>query len=202
MKVGVTPAYYLWLPQTLSYWLNNVDGDCVTAEEAAAKATTGILISDAEVERWAQRNGVLNGADTYDVLQLMTTAGFQQDGNTYNDGPATSVDFTDLPTLQNAIAQGPLKVTVAATQLENTVGTVNGWLGEGFSQDSSYDHNISAFGFGTVAQLLQFLGGTLPMGVDGTKPGIAVFTWDTIGVLDYQSFVNITSDASLRTPRP
>jgi hypothetical protein len=79
-------------------WLNQTDGDCVTAEEAFAKATSGILISDTTVQTWATINGVLNGADLDQVLQLMQTAGFSQDGDTLNDGPPTSVDWQ--PTVQ------------------------------------------------------------------------------------------------------
>jgi hypothetical protein len=201
---GATPAQFITIPPQLSYWLNNVDGDCVTAEEAFAKACCSpeIFISDAEVKTWATKNGVMNGAIILDVIQTMETAGFSQDGNLYNDGTPASVDWTNTSLFQNAISQGPIKLGVAATQLQTVVGTTNGWLGTGFtpvSQDQE-DHCISACGYGPIAWLLGQLGAAVPAGVDGTKPGYAVFTWDTIGVLDVASLNAITFEAWLRTP--
>lgn len=198
--IGATPAQYLIVPSLLSFWLNNLDGDCVTAEEAFLKACSGVFIADAVVQAWATKNGVLNGADLVSVMTWMQTAGFPQDGNTYNDGGHVSVDWTTAAVLTNAIAQGPVKIGVAATQLENAVGNSNGWLATGFRTDQNLDHCISVCGFGTIAWLLQQLGGVLPSNVDGTQPGYAVFTWNTIGVLDVPSLLAITGEAWLRNP--
>jgi len=83
---GPTPPQVLYKPSKLSFWLNNQDGDCVTAEEAFAKAChqPEIFISDAEVGKWAKQHNVLNGANLVDVLDAMTTKGFQQGGHTYD----------------------------------------------------------------------------------------------------------------------
>lgn len=202
--VGVTPPEKLWLPTKLDFWLNDVDGDCVTAEEAFAKATYSpeIFITDATVQTWATANGVLNGADLITVLDEMQTGGFQQDGVTYDDGAPTAVDWANASVLQNAIAQGPVKIGVAADQLENVVPDppVNGWLATGFNEDQNEDHCVSLAGYGSIAWLASQLGGTVPSGVDGAQPGYAMFTWSSVGIIDVPSLIAITWEAWLRTP--
>jgi len=202
---GRTPPQFAIIPSQLSYWLNDKYGDCVTAEEAFAKAcySPEIFIQDATVQTWATANGVLNGAYLLQVIEMMESNGFQQDGYTYNDGTATSIDWTDAPTLQNAISQGPVKIGVAADQLENVVPInppSNGWFATGFTSDQNEDHCVSLCGYGTISWLAQQLGVSVPSGVDGTQPGYLLFTWDTIGIIDVPSMLAITSEAWLRTP--
>lgn len=196
--VGPTPDRHLIVPQKLSVWLNDTYGDCVTAEEAFAKACSGIFVSDSEVKRWASQHGVLNGAMLDEVLDWMAASGFSQDGNTYNDGGKVSVDYTNPDAMANALFQGPVKLGVAAGQLN--IGNHNGWFLNGLRRDGNEDHSTAACGYGPVGWLLQQLGGTLPSGYDGNKPGYAFFTWGTIGVMDAQSLVNITGEAWLRVP--
>jgi hypothetical protein len=202
--VGATPAQWLWKPVQISMWLNATYGDCVTAEEAFAKACNvpEIFIPDATVLAWATTNGALNGADLTTVLDIMQSAGFPQDGNLYNDGPFNSVDWTNTAALQNAIATGPVKIGVAADQLENAVPNppVNGWVATGFQPDSNEDHCTSLCGFGSIAWLVSQLGGSVPSGVDGTQPGYGLFTWDSIGVIDVPSLLAICAEAWLRLP--
>ena len=200
----VTPAWWLWEPAKLSMWLNDVDGDCVTAEEAFAKACNlpEIFITDNTVQVWATKNGVLNGAELTTVLDLMQTAGFSQDGVLFNDGPFKSVDWTDADILENAIAQGPVKLGVAADQLENAVPNppTNGWIATGFEPDTNEDHCISACGFGSIAWLSSQFGISVPDGVDGLARAYAVFSWDSIGIIDLPSLLAITGEAWLRSP--
>lgn len=200
--VAAPPPQHLVAPQTLSMWLNDVDGDCVTAEEAFAKATTGILIADDTVKAWATANNVLNGADLDQVLQIMQSAGFSQDGGTLNDGPATSVDWTTPNVLQSAISQGPVKIGVASAQLQNVpgIGTANGWIATGFTTDANEDHCVSLCGYGTIAWLAECLGATVPDGIDGTAAAYAMFTWNSIGIIDAASLLAITGEAWLRSP--
>ena len=40
----------------------------------------------------------------------------------------------------------------------------------------------------------------MPANVDGTKLGYAMFTWDSIGIIDQPSMVAKTEEAWLRTP--
>jgi len=196
--IGATPAQFIVVPSLLSMWLNDVDGDCVTAEEAFAKAchSPEIFIQDATVKTWAQQHGVLNGAALSDVLEWMQTGGFQQDGETYNDGPAAAVDWTNAAMLCNAIAHGPVKTGVAAAQLENVVGNSNGWLAVNFQHDPNLDHCVSACGFGPIGWLAQQLGTSINSGA----LGIAVYTWKTIGIIDAASWLAIVGEAWLRSP--
>jgi hypothetical protein len=61
--VGAPPNFIL-KPQQISFWGNYNHGDCVTAEEAFAKAchSPEIFISEQEVITWATNHGVLEGA--------------------------------------------------------------------------------------------------------------------------------------------
>jgi hypothetical protein len=199
---GETPSQVLWRPPFLSMWLNDVDGDCVTAEEAFAKGVGNppVFISDATVGAWAAKNNVLNGADLTQVLDAMQTAGFDQDGNIFNDGPFTSVDWTNEAILQNAITQGPVKIGVAADQLENAVPNppTDGWFATGFQSDSNEDHCTSLCGFGPPAWLAKKLGAEVPNSTDGVL--YAMFTWDSIGMIDWDSLQAICAEAWLRSP--
>jgi hypothetical protein len=183
-------------------WLNATYGDCVTAEEAFAKACNNpeIFITDDTVLAWATANNVLNGADLTQVLDLMQNAGFLQDGNIYNDGPFNSVDWTNTTALQNAIAQGPVKIGVAADQLETAVGTsdppVSGWFATGFTKDTNEDHCVSLCGYGSASWLAAQLGVSSP----GDFPAYALYTWKSIGIIDVPSMLAITGEAWLRNP--
>lgn len=200
------PAQFMWELGTLSMWYNDQDGDCVTAEEAFAKGCgpAGVFIEDATVLAWANANGVLNGADLSQVLTLMQSGGFDQDGTTYDDGPPTSVDWTNGPVLQNAISQGPVKIGVAADQLENTVQAFgigqNGWIAIGYTEDENLDHCVSLCGYGTFGWLAEQLGVTLPAGVDPTAFGYALYTWKSVGLIDQASLNAICGEAWLRNP--
>ncbi len=196
-----TPPQFLWLPKQLSMWLNDTYGVCVTAEEAFAKACNlpEVFVPDVEVERWAAAHGVLNGADLVTVLDYMVNDGFHLGGGKGDDGPHVAVDWTDAAILTNAIAQGPVKIGVAADQLERVVPdpVKNGWLAIGFRKDDNLDHCVSLCGFGPMSWLGAQLGhtGLLPAG-----DGYALFTWSTVGIIDVPSMVAITGEAWLRNP--
>jgi len=204
VTVGAPPTH-LVVPHKLSMWGNDVHGDCVTAEEAFAKAchSPEIFITDKVAMGWASQHGVLEGANLHQVLQWMQNGGFQQGGHTYDDGPFYSLDWTNPATLTSAIAQGPVKIGVAADQLEVAWRTTHGhtgWFATGFHADANEDHCVSLCGYGTIAWLAQHLKAKVPAKVDGTKPGYAMFTWDSIGIIDQPSLLAITHEAWLRTP--
>jgi hypothetical protein len=185
-------------------WLNDVDGDCVTAEECFAKAcwVPEIFITDAEAKAWANAHGILNGAMISDVLGWMENGGFQQAGHVYDDGAATSVDWTNPAVLKNAIYHGPVKIGVSGDQLQTVVDAHpgNGWIATGFAQDPNEDHCVSLCGYGTFAWLAKQLKTDLPDGVNPLTPGYGVFTWSSIGIMDQQSMLAITQEAWLRNP--
>jgi hypothetical protein len=159
---------------------------------------------------WATQHGVLEGANLAQVLKLMLNDGFRQAQHVYDDGQYYSVNWTDPAILQSAISQGPVKIGVAADQLSatwnnaggNSVGGVSGWFATGYQPTpaSAEDHCVSLCGYGTLAWLAQQFDVHVPAGIDGTKPGYALFTWDSIGIIDQPSMIAITHEAWLRKP--
>ena len=204
MAIGAPPTHLI-IPAKISMWDNDVHGDCVTAEEAFAKAchSPEIFITDKVVMQWATQHGVLEGANLHEVLQWMQTGGFVQGGHTYDDGPFYSLNWTNPGILTSAISQGPVKLGIAADQVEtawrSTKGR-SGWFATGFHADSNEDHCVSLCGYGTIMWLAQQLKVKVPAGVDGTTQGYAMFTWDSIGIIDQPSMLAITHEAWLRNP--
>jgi hypothetical protein len=191
------PPTYLNRPQKLSMWGNDVHGDCVTAEEAFAKACNSpeIFVSDADVIAWATRHGVLEGAYLTQVMTWMQTDGFVEGNTTYDDGPYQSVDWTNSAVVQSAIARGPVKLGIAADQIDtawHSTGGQTGWFGTGFHADAGEDHCVALCGYGSISWLAGELGVAVPAGIDGAQPGYALYTWDTIGIIDVPSIIAIT----------
>ena len=209
--VGATPSEVFWPSVKLRMYGNDVNGDCVSAEEGDAKSCVpGVVVPDATVIAWANANDFLNGADLISVLDAMQSSGFVVDGKTYDDGSPVSVDWTDVAVLQNALAQGPVKIGVAADQLETAVGTsdppASGWFATGFTADPNEDHCVGLRGFGTFAYLAAQISKaygvqvTVPDSIDPETPGYAMFTWRSVGIIDVPSLLAITAEAWLRNP--
>jgi hypothetical protein len=121
----------------------------------------------------------------------------------YDDGPYFSVNWTDSGILQSAISAGPVKIGVAADQIEaawHTTGGRSGWFAKGFHADSNEDHCVALCGYGSISWLAQQLHVSVPAGVDGAQPGYAMFTWDSIGIIDRASMIAVTHEAWLRQP--
>jgi hypothetical protein len=199
------PPNNLFFPPKISVWHNDLHGDCVTAEEAFAKAchSPEIFISDAEVQAWATKHGVYDGANLIEVLRFMQKDGFTQSKSTYDDGAISSVNWTDAASLQSALCHGPVKIGVAADQLHATCQAANfksGWVATGYKQDTNQDHCVSLCGYGTFAWLAGQMGFNLPAGIDQNQQGYAMFTWGSIGIVDIPSMIAITAEAWLRTP--
>ena len=189
--VGAPPTY-LVRPQRISMWGNDVHGDCVTAEEAFAKAchSPEIFISDDEVIGWAKEHGVLEGAYLTDVMNWMQNYGFVDGSQLDVDGGHYSVNWSDDATLRSAIVMGPVKLGIAADQIDtawHSTGGQSGWFGTGFHPDGNEDHCVALCGYGSLSWLAQQFGVSVPAGIDGSQPGYAMFTWNTIGIIDVPS---------------
>jgi len=208
--VAKHPKEHITIPKKISFWGNYSDGDCVTAEEAFAKTChhPEIFIQDQEVIAWATQHNVLNGAYLYEVLNWMETGGFTQKDKVYDDGKHYSVDWKDTAILQNAIYNGPVKLGVGGDQLDtlwwanggSASGGKNGWFAVNFTPEATEDHCVSLCGYGSIAWLAGKLNVRVPANVDGSKPGYAMFTWDSIGIINVPSMENITFEAWLRHP--
>ena len=199
------PPSFIVIPKQLSMWGNDVHGDCVTAEEAFAKAYNNpeIFISDDDVIAWATKHGVLEGANLAQVMTSMQNDGFPEGSFTYDDGTYLSVDWTNAGTLQSAISQGPVKIGIAADQLDATWQSASGqsgWFATGYHDDANEDHCTALCGYGSISWLAQQFGVQVPAGIDGTQAGYAMFTWDSIGIIDVPSMIAITQEAWLRQP--
>src|ERR1700710_2047871 len=70
LSIVGSPPNFINVPRQISMWGNDVHGDCVTAEEAFAKACNSpeIFIPDNDVIAWASRHGILEGANLTQVL--------------------------------------------------------------------------------------------------------------------------------------
>ena len=201
----------MW-PVQMDSWNNYVYGDCVTAEEAFAKATAGpqTFIPQATVVAWASAHGVLNGASLTGVLTAMQTDGFRLNNTTYNDGLYNSVNWANPAILQSAISrQGPVKIGVGADDFQtNPNGLVtpgrSGWAMFNYPKNLQFDHCVSLCGYGTLEQLVALFKNynitvTVPNGMP-TGLCYAVFTWNSIGIIDEQSMLNMTYEAWIRNP--
>jgi len=201
----------MW-PVQLSSWNNYIYGDCVSAEEAFAKATAApqTFIPEATVVAWATAHGYLNGAYLTDVMTTMQTDGFPLNNQTYNDGSHFLVDHTNAATLQSAIySHGPVKLGVGAEYFQSnangivTPGT-SGWGMYNYPPNQPEDHSTSLCGYGTLAELVSLFGqqGVTVNVPNGMPTGLcyAMFTWNSIGIIDQQSMLNMTYEAWVRNP--
>ena len=203
-QVGL-PLNLIMKPQQISMWGNSEYGDCVTAEEAFAKACNNpeIFVPDDTVIAWATRHGVLNGAYLPQVMTWMQNDGFVIDSVAYDDGPYFAVDWSNAAILRSAISEGPVKIGVAADQIEtawHTTGGKSGWFGTGFHADNNEDHCVALCGYGSLDWLAEQFGVQVPPGVSGAQPGYAMFTWNSIGIIDVPSMLAVTHEAWLRRP--
>ena len=219
-KISVPPSFLMW-PVQMSSWNNYIYGDCVTAEEAFAKATADerephhrsvprVFIPEATVVAWASAHGYLNGASLTAVMRTMQTDGFPFDKKKYDDGPFNSVDWTNAAILHSAIhTHGPVKIGVGAEDFQsNANGSVtpgtSGWGMYNYAKNQPEDHCVSLCGFGDLAALVDHfkrhgVNVTLPAGMPS---GLcyAMFTWNSIGIIDQQSMLNMTYEAWIRNP--
>jgi len=201
----------MW-PVQMSSWNNYVYGDCVSAEEAFAKATAEphIFIPEATVVAWASANGDLNGASLTGVMTTMQTHGFSLNQKTYDDGPYNSVNWTNAAILQSAIhSHGPVKIGVGADDFQsNASGNVtpgtSGWAMYNYPKNLPEDHCTSLCGYGTLAELVALFERhhVTVHPPQGMPTGLcyAMFTWNSIGIIDEQSLLNMTYEAWIRNP--
>jgi len=210
-KVSVPASFLMW-PVQMSSWNNYVYGDCVSAEEAFAKATAApqTFIPEATVVAWAEQHGYLNGATLTAVMTTMQTQGFPLNQKTYDDGPYNSVNWNNAAILQSAIySHGPVKIGVGAEDLQTnangkvTPGT-SGWAMYNYPKGLGEDHCVSLCGYGTLAELVAlFKQHNVTVSVpNGMPTGLcyAMFTWNSVGIIDQQSMLNMTEEAWIRNP--
>ncbi len=103
-----------------------------------------------------------------------------------------------------------MKIGVGAEDFQNnphghavTPGT-SGWTMYDYPPHQTEDHCVSLCGFGTLAELIthfqQHKVTVTPH--SGMPKGLcyAMFTWNSIGIVDQQSMLNMTYEAWIRVP--
>jgi hypothetical protein len=184
-----------------------------------------LFCSNVEAITWANNNGYLNNAVITDVMASMARSGLVIGGTTYGDGPYYAVNYMNVADLQDAIYNvGPVKIGVSSDYLQagdgggviggvtpginngpQNVGFVNsGWTLYNYPGRGREDHCTSLFGYGSLASLVAnfaSLGITVNV-VSGMPTGTcyAMFCWDSIGIIDEQSMLNMTYEAWVRDP--
>lgn len=196
------PAELAYVPPRLSYWGNDRYGICVTAESAFTKACyePTIFLADDIVIDWARRRGVLNGASLNEVLDYMDGDGFRVGSQRYDEGKKLLVSYENVAALRSAIAQGPVKIAMAADALPGGAGNRSGWYVTGGPRYRSTDHCVSICGYGSAGYLYQRLGLPLPSGLNASTQGYLVFTWSTIGFVDHAWLMGCCNEAWVRDP--
>ena len=191
---------------------NDIYGNCVTAEEAAAKrvisAKTGaptVRIPDANVIDYCRKYGGLNGEYLDAVLTKMTKYGLVDDkGIEHKDDPtAVALDGSKKLIVQLAIYYtGQIKVGVAANQIQNAMSNSYGWVLLNARPDSAEDHCVGYCGYGSLEFCCKTLGVAVPRGADPKRFCLIMFTWATLGIVDWDSVQNITSEWWMRGTDP
>jgi hypothetical protein len=159
---------------------------------------------------WASAHGYLNGAYLTSVMTTMQTDGFPLNNKKYDDGPYLAVNWHNSTILKSAIySHGPVKIGVGAedfqthTQGKVTPGT-SGWAMYNYPKNQTEDHCVSLCGYGTLAELIALfkhhqVAVHAPTGMP-TGLCYAMFTWNSIGIIDEQSMLNMTYEAWIRNP--
>lgn len=203
------PPQFGVAPKNLNMEGNDQYGDCVSAEEAFAKAVwslicglTELLPTAAECIAFARQYGYLNGAMLTDVMDTMKSRGMSIGGKLYYDGNYSGVDYSNEQTLQSAITVGPVKVAIDANALPSGAGNQSGWTATGGSpgQFGNTDHCICYFAYGTASYLFGLLGLPVPSNLSPTKTYYFAYTWATIGVVDHDWIMSTTTEGWVRNP--
>jgi len=215
-KISVPSSFLMW-PVKLSSWNNYIYGDCVSAEEAFAKAaaTPKTFIPEATVVSWATAHGYLHGAYLNDVMTTMQTDGFPHNQKKYDDGPYQSENWHNAPLMSSAIySHGPVKIGVAAANFQSAARGQHGIVTPGTSGWTMYnypattgqqeDHCTSLCGYGTFTALVRLFKKhkVTVHKPKGMPKGLcyAMFTWNSIGIIDENSMLNMTHEAWIRVP--
>lgn len=187
----------------LQMWGNDQYGDCVSAQEAFAKACCGIQISDSDLISWAGRHGLLNGAMLPDVMDLLVRDPFALGGHRYGDGPYESVDYNDESAVCAALAtyKAPLNIAIDHSALPSGAGNRMGWYRLDVTGSyRNYDHCVGISGYGPAKFMFPLYGAQVPAGLDPDKIVFGLFTWKTIGLIDISWLQAACSEMYVRKP--
>ena len=200
------------VPAKLDMWGNDQYGDCVSAEEAFAKAWWSTycglpetFATAAEVIAFARKYNWLNGAYLTEVMDKMISAGMSIGGKTYQDGKYNSADYSNELVLQSALdasdgTGGPVKIGIDANALPQGAGNQMGWYSLKKGNFPNTDHCVALAGYGPADYLYDLLQVTRPAAVSSSTPGYLLYTWKTIGFVTHDWLMGTTTEAWVRNP--
>ena len=204
------PPSFATIPDALSYWLNDRDGDCVSAEEMFnIDCAWGDVVDDAAVAAFIRKYHYANGADLSTVMETVAKYGIIDGANKYTEGPEASVDWTNYSEVCAAIAEsrGSLKIAVAANQLEYAIDDSKPFdFFVGFRSDSATDHCTGVAGYGTAQALLDLFNAkykssmSLPSNLTPSTPCVSHFTWKRLQIMDFASLGAVCREMYVRNP--
>lgn len=205
-KASAPPPSILTVPKRLSMWGNSQYGCCVTSESVFSIADYStflgmdeIFVTESETISWARSHGYLNGAFLLEVMEDMAKDGIKDEkGVLRKAGKASTVDFSNEDTLKSAIAQGPVSIAIASSNLPSGAGNKSGWYVFGGRSNHSSDHCVCLHGYGPTSDLFKALNVAVPSNAPAN--GYLLYTWSTVGVVDHQWIMNTTDEAWVRNP--
>jgi len=200
------PESFMAWPSRISFWGDEKQQYSIWAEEAFAKACAEpkVFIPSDVILSTARECGSSN------FSEFLQTHGFRAEGAAYVDGPFQSVDWTNPAALNGAIARvGPVKIGVASADF--TVGSrgqvtpgTSGWAIFGLPAGKPERHCAGLCGYGPLRALVElFERHGVNVGLpQGMPSGLcyAMFIWGSLGIIDWQSLMNITGEAWVRSP--
>ncbi|HQU42383.1 MAG TPA: hypothetical protein PK867_06200 [Pirellulales bacterium] len=191
---------------------NDRYGNCVFAETGNYKkvispATGGaeLIIPGENVIAYARTAGGLNGYNIEDELRLNQTVGLKDfAGVPHTIGGHGAIDWTIREEVKLAIQlMKAIKIGIDHGPLMGTgAGEKNGWVLTGVGRRGGIDHCVGIYGYGSAGYLAQVCKNTLPASLDPMTFCVLLYTWGTIGIVDWPSFVAITGEAWVRVTDP
>lgn len=206
------PASALLWPAMTAYWGNKDLDGCVIAEEAFARAAgqQQINIPDEAASYFASALGLNQLITLSDGLSAMQTWGFQGETAGWGGGEPFMIDPTIEADLQAVIAAGcPIKIGAKSAAFRvGATGAVtpgqDGWTMWNYPSGKPADHCVSLCGYGSLADLCELFEqhGVTVEPVEGMPTGMcyAMFTWDSIGIIDSASLQAMVNEAWGRDP--
>jgi hypothetical protein len=185
-------------------------GTCVTAEEGnykkiIAPATGGkeLDIPGDNIVAWARQEGGMRGMFIPDAMTRMQTRGIKDaSGKPHTIGKHGAIDWENPLEVKLAIHYcKALKIGVAHSQVPQAHR--NGWVLTGARADRRVDHCVGIYGYGSAEYLARVCAlDFVPEGLDAKTFCVLMYTWGTIGIVDWDSFVAITGEAWVRITDP
>ena len=191
---------------------NNYAGTCVTASEVNYKlcigqATLGppIVIPDANGINWARQNGGMNGMGIDTCLERMQKVGMTDAaGKVHTNGPYGAVNWKDQTEAMRAIHYfKALKIGVNGSPsgiLHRTHTAQSGWEVMG-ARPAGVNHCVEILGYGSAEFLASVCKSKLTK-LDPKAFCVLLFTWCSVGIVDWPSFVALCGEAWVRITDP